>query len=78
MTNAKHESTYICLWTVSETGLGKKTPLTKINFPANFQIARLSTGSAGKEVCDQFSVVKSRLTTISIASRNTRVGSLNF
>ena len=54
-------STYIRLWKAHKIGpVGKKIPLSKVNIPANFQIARLSTVSVGKEVCDQFSVVKSR------------------
>ena len=57
-------STYIRLWKAHKIGpVGKKIPLSKINIPANFQIARLFTGSVGKEVCDQFSVVKSRTAT---------------
>ena len=50
---------------------GKKILLSKINIPANFHKARLSTGSASK-VCDQFSAVKSRTATTSIASQRAR------
>ena len=66
--NVEYGSTYIRLWKSHKIGSAeKKTPLSKINIPANFQIARLSTGFAGKEVCDQFSAVKSRTATTSIA-----------
>ena len=64
---------YIDLWKAHGIGpAGKKIPLSKINIPANFQIARLSTGSACEEVCHQFSAVNSRTATTSIASQHAR------
>ena len=70
--NVEYGSTYIRLWKAYGIGPGKKIPLSKINIPVNFQIARLSAGSAGKEVCDQFSAVKSRTATTSITSQSAR------
>ena len=69
--NIEYGSTYIRLWKAYGIGPGKKIPLSKINIPVNFQIARLSTDSAGK-VCDQFSAVKSRTATTSTASQSSR------
>ena len=70
--NVEYGSTYIRQWKAYGIGPGKKIPLSKINIPANFQIARLFTGSAGKEMYDQFSAVKSRTATTSIASQSAR------
>ena len=68
MANAEYGTTYIRLWKAHKIGPARrKIPLSKIIIPANFQTAQLSTGSAGKEVCDQFSTVKSRTATTSIA-----------
>ena len=52
--------TYIRVSKAYGIGPGKKIPLSKINIPANFQIARLSAVSLDTELCDQFSAVKSR------------------
>ena len=66
--NVKNGSTYIHLWKAHKIGPAeKKIPLSKTNIPGNFQIVRTCTGSAGKEVCDQFSSVNSRTVTTSIA-----------
>ena len=66
--NVEYGSTYIRLWKAHKIGpAGKKIPLSKTNIPANFQIVRTCTGSAGKEVCDQFSTVNSRTAMTSIA-----------
>lgn len=69
--NIEYGSTYIRQWKAYGIGPGKKIPLSKINIAANFQIARLSTCSAGN-MCDQFSAVKSRTATTSIASQSSR------
>lgn len=70
MANIEYGDSYIRLWKAHGIGpAGKKNSAIKTNIPANFQIAQLSTGSAGKEVCDQFSAVKFRTATTSIASQ---------
>ena len=64
--NVEYGNTYIRVWKAYGIGPGKKIPLSKINIPANFQIARLSAVSSDKELCDQFSAVKSRKAPTSI------------
>ena len=56
--NVEYGNTYIRVWKAYGIGPGKKIPLSKINIPANFQIARLSAVSSDQELCDQFSAVK--------------------
>ena len=58
--NVEYGNTYICVWKAYGIGPEKKIPLSKINIPANFQIARLSAVSSDQELCDQFSAVKLR------------------
>ena len=57
------------LWKAHGIGPGKKIPLSKINIPANFQIARLSSD---QELCDQFSAVKSKKAPTSIPFKSER------
>ena len=58
--NVEYGNTYIRVWKAYRIGPGKKIPLSKINIPANFQIARLSAVTSDNKLCDQFSAVKSR------------------
>ncbi|CAH3167009.1 unnamed protein product [Porites lobata] len=70
--NVEYGNTYIRVWKAYGIGPGKKIPLLKINIPANFQIARLSAVSSDKELCDQFSAVKSRKAPTSIPLKSAR------
>ena len=70
--NVEYGNTYIRVWKAYGIGPGKKIPLSKINIPANFQIARLSAVSSDQELCDQFSAVKSRKAPTSIPFKSAR------
>ena len=70
--NVEYGNTYIRVWKEYGIGPGKKIPLSKVNIPANFQIARLSAVSSDKELCDQFSTVKSRKAPNSIPFKSAR------
>ena len=70
--NVEYGNTYIRVWKAYGIGPGKKIPLSKINIPDNFQIARLSAVSSDKELCDQFSAVKSRKAPTSIPLKSAR------
>ena len=70
--NVEYGSTYIRVWKAYGIGPGKKIPLSKINIPANIQIARLSAVSSDRELCDQFSAFKSRKAPTSIPSKSAR------
>ena len=70
--NVEYGNTYIRVWKAYGIGPGKKIPLSKINIPANFQIARLSAVFSDKELCDQFSAVQSRKAPTSIPFKSAR------
>ena len=62
VTNVEYGDGYIRVWKAYGIGPGKKIPLAKINIPANFRIAQLSSLSADEEVSDKFCPLKSRIT----------------
>ena len=70
--NVEYGNTHIRVWKAYRIGPGKKIPLSKINVPANFQIARLSAVSSDQELRDQFSAVKSRKAPTSIPFKSAR------
>ena len=54
VTNAVYGDGYIRVWKAYGIGPGKKIPLAKINIPANFRIAQLTSLSADDELSDKF------------------------